>query len=93
MQRRLGAEITNHADRPVESILIGDMLATVGKPALIIHDTEDDRVPFSEAEAIVTASRGHATLMQTKGLGHERIVIMPSTVRAAVRFLASEGAK
>ena len=92
LQQRLGAEITNHARRPVESILIGNMLATVGKPALIVHDTDDERVPFAEAEAIVAASRGHATLMQTKGLGHERIVIMPSTVRATVRFLAGESA-
>lgn len=93
LQDRLGAEVTRAAGRPIEAINIGDMLATVAKPALIIHDTDDERVPFSEAEAIAAAAQGHATLMQTKGLGHERIVIMPNIVRAAVRFLAGEPAR
>ena len=93
LQQRLGAEVTRAAGRRIEAIKIGDMLATAGKPALIIHDTEDDRVPFTEAEAIVASAGGHATLMQTTGLGHEWIVIMPSIVRAAVRFLAGESAR
>ncbi len=90
LQQRLGEQVTMAAGRPISAINIGDMLAGVGKPVLVIHDTEDERVPFSEAEALVAGARGHAALMQTKGLGHERIVVMPNVVRAAVRFLASE---
>jgi pimeloyl-ACP methyl ester carboxylesterase len=90
LQLRLGDEVTKAARRPIETINIGDMLATVGRPVLVVHDTEDERVPFSEAEALVAGAKGHATLMQTKGLGHERVVVMPNVVRAAVRFLSGE---
>ena len=93
LQQRLRSEVTRAADRPIDAINIGDMLATVGKPVLVVHDTDDERVPFSEGEALIVGARGVATLMQTKGLGHERIVVMPNVVRAAVRFLAGEPAK
>ncbi len=92
LQQRLCGEVTKAAGRPIAAINIGDMLGEIGKPVLVIHDTEDERVPFSEAEDLVSSARGHATLMQTKGLGHERIVVMPNVVRAAVRFLATEAA-
>jgi pimeloyl-ACP methyl ester carboxylesterase len=93
LQQRLGNEVTKAAGRQISAINIGAMLGDVGRPVLVIHDTEDERVPFSEAEALVAGARGHATLMQTKGLGHERIVVMPNVVRAAVRFLAGEAAR
>ncbi len=90
MQRRLGDEVTRAAGRPIEAINIGDMLGGVARPVLVVHDTDDERVPFSEAEALVAGARGHAKLMSTKGLGHERIVVMPNVVRAAVRFFSDE---
>lgn len=93
LQTRLAGEVTRAAERPIGEINIGDMLAAVGKPALVVHDVDDERVPFSEAEALVAGARGVATLMQTKGLGHERIVVMPNVVRAAVRFLSGDAAR
>lgn len=93
LQARLAAEVTKAAGRPIEAINIGDMLATVGKAVLVVHDVEDERVPFTEAEALVKGAGGHATLMQTKGLGHERIIVMPNVVRAAVRFLNGEAGR
>jgi hypothetical protein len=33
-----------------------------------------------------------ATLQTTKGLGHRRIIVMPTTVRASIRFLNGETA-
>ncbi len=89
LKQRLADEVTHAAGRPIETINTGDFLATAGKPCLIIHDEQDDAVPFAEAAAIVNAAGPLATFMPTKGLGHRRIVVMPNVVRAAVRFLAS----
>jgi pimeloyl-ACP methyl ester carboxylesterase len=92
LQSRLGGEVTKAAGRPISAINIGDMLGEVGKPVLVIHDRDDERVPFAEAEALVAGARGHATLLETTGHGHERIVVTSKVVRAAVRFIVSESA-
>jgi pimeloyl-ACP methyl ester carboxylesterase len=87
LQQRLAEAVTRAAGRPIETINTGDFLAAAGRPCLIVHDTDDDRVPYAEAEAIIRAAGGYATLMTTRGLGHRRIIVMPHVVRAAIRFL------
>jgi pimeloyl-ACP methyl ester carboxylesterase len=92
LQQQLADAVTRAAGRPIGAINTGDFLAAAGKPCLIIHDQDDDRVPVSEATAIVTAAGPLATAMTTQGLGHRRIIVMPHVVRAAVRFLAADAA-
>ena len=82
----LNDAISTRAKRPIGDIEIGRFLAKVGLPALIIHDQDDDDVPFSRAEAICAAA-ANAVLMPTRGLGHRRIIITSTVVRASVRFL------
>jgi pimeloyl-ACP methyl ester carboxylesterase len=79
-------EVEAAAGRPVPAVQVGTFLATAGTPALVIHDRGDDEVPFERATSICDACP-NAALLATDGLGHSRIVITPSTVRAAVRFL------
>ena len=57
--------------------------------ALIFHDEEDADIPFDDAEKLANAWPG-AALVQTKGLGHRRIIRDKGVVRQAVSFL-SEG--
>jgi pimeloyl-ACP methyl ester carboxylesterase len=83
-------EVTRAAGRSVHDITTGGMLKAAGVPALILHDDEDDVVPPSDG-TIVAAMAG-ATLQTTKGLGHRRIIVMPTTVRASIRFLNGETA-
>lgn len=58
----------------------------INRPALIVHDLNDREVPWSEGERWARHWR-RARLLDTRGLGHHRILGDP-TVRAAVlRFL------
>lgn len=88
LHRRLELEIEARASRNIEDITAGKLLRKTGKPVLLIHDRDDEAVAFSEAEAIVAATDGLATLEPTTGLGHRRIIVMPHVVRRTVRFLA-----
>jgi pimeloyl-ACP methyl ester carboxylesterase len=87
LHRRLADEVSAAAGRPLETINTGDLAAAAGVACLVIHDRDDDQVPFSQAEAIVAAMGGRAQLLATTGLGHRRIVVMPNVIRAAVRFV------
>jgi pimeloyl-ACP methyl ester carboxylesterase len=56
-------------------------------PLLVVHDRDDADVPFADAEAIV-AAWPDATLVETKGLGHNGVLRDPGTIARAVEFLA-----
>ncbi len=83
----LDRTVTKHAGRPIGEIEIGRLLARADIPALIVHDEDDEDVPFQRAKAICKAAP-RAQLMATKGLGHRRIVITSGVIRAVVRFLS-----
>jgi pimeloyl-ACP methyl ester carboxylesterase len=89
LQTRLADEVTRRAGRPIQSITTGDLLRVANHPVLIVQDDDDDVVPFADGRAIADAAGPLATLLTTKGLGHRRIVVMPSVVRAAVKFLSA----
>jgi len=58
-------------------------------PALIIHDEDDEGVPWQQGQMIADAWPG-ARFIRTQGLGHNRILRDPATVRTVVGFI-SEG--
>ena len=55
-------------------------------PLLILHDRDDDEVPWSDGAAIAEAWPG-ARLVTTTGLGHRRILRDEHVVRLAVAFV------
>lgn len=57
-------------------------------PILAIHDDQDDRVPFAQAEKIVAAYGEQAQLISTHGLGHRRILTDRTVLDSALAFLA-----
>lgn len=57
-------------------------------PALLVHDEEDHDVPRQEGEALARAWTG-ATWVQTRGLGHRRILRDPEVVARVVAFMAA----
>lgn len=59
------------------------------QPGLIMHDLEDQMVPWREGERYARHWAG-AQLMTTKGLGHLRIVNDDRVMDAAVAFLQGE---
>lgn len=75
------------AGRPPEA-LHGERLApSLRVPLLAIHDTDDREVPFASSVALTRAWPG-AELVQTSGLGHQRILSDPDVIARSVRFVA-----
>lgn len=63
------------------------LLAEAGRPALLVHASDDGEVPFADAERILAATP-LAELAAFDGLGHRAILYAPQAVRAAHAFLA-----
>jgi pimeloyl-ACP methyl ester carboxylesterase len=59
---------------------------TLTLPALIVHDRDDREVPWRQGAMIADAWPG-AQWLETRGLGHRRILRDAATVKAVVDFL------
>ena len=55
-------------------------------PALVVHDRDDQDVPFSHGEEIAKAWPG-AEFMATSGLGHRAVMRDPEVIRRTIAFL------
>jgi pimeloyl-ACP methyl ester carboxylesterase len=55
-------------------------------PLLVVHDRGDDEVPYEEGDELAGRWPG-AELRATTGLGHNRLLRDPETIRASVDFL------
>ncbi len=84
----LEGEIRRVGGRPSSGFVVGEMLARLAKPVLVIHDEGDADVPFVRGEEIVAAASSVARLLPTTGVGHRRIVVAPQAIKAATRFLS-----
>lgn len=60
--------------------------ASLRVPALLFHDLKDRRIPCEESIAIARAWYG-AQLIQTSGLGHQRILRDEQVIRQTVNFI------
>lgn len=84
---RFAAHIEATTGRPVESFALPVAGPTLGAGAvLLVHDHDDEVVPFSEAEQIAAAWPA-ANLHATRGLGHNRLLREPAVVRRVVDFI------
>ena len=64
-------------------------LPALGQPGLIVHDLNDEDVPWEEGERY--ARHWHSSrLLTTQGLGHHRIVDAPEVIEASLGFLRGE---
>lgn len=63
--------------------------AAAGRELLVVHDDGDRVVDRAQADVIMSAYAGAATLLETTGLGHNRILRDPDVVAATVRFLGT----
>lgn len=78
--------VDRHVGVPAEALDIARLARELPVPALVVHDRDDDAVPFTEAEAMV-ADWPHARLLETQGLGHRRVLTDPRVVGQTVDFL------
>ncbi|WP_328301755.1 alpha/beta hydrolase [Streptomyces sp. NBC_00435] len=57
---------------------------------LLVHDADDDTSPPGQSRAIAAAYGERARLIETRGLGHRRILAAPEIIGAAVEFLGAD---
>lgn len=74
---------------PVDSFAAQHHAPRMAAPALVVHDLEDDDVPWEEGERYARLWPG-ARLLSTTGLGHHRIAGDATVIEAALRFLRGE---
>ena len=71
---------------PINSFRADRFLSSIGKPALLLHSSDDTEVPIHNAMEIVAACPD-AELVTFDGLGHRRILYAPPAVRTVVNDL------
>jgi pimeloyl-ACP methyl ester carboxylesterase len=73
--------------RPVnwETLSVVEMLARLTMPMLLIHDLDDQEIPFEHSQKILRAVR-HAEFQATQGLGHRRLLKDPNVLDLVTRF-------
>lgn len=76
------------AHRTLASFAAENLLATVARPALIVHSRDDVEVPFRRAEEIVAACP-LTELRAFDGMGHRNILFAPPVIRAALSYLSN----
>jgi pimeloyl-ACP methyl ester carboxylesterase len=73
----------------VEQLQVHHHLPALGAPGLIVHDLDDDDVPWGEGERYAQFWPG-ARLFTTQGLGHRRVLDAPEVIDAALAFIRGE---
>lgn len=61
-------------------------------PLLLVHDRDDAQVPASAAHALAAAALGPATVLETNGLGHSRILAAAPVLDAVTAFITAPDA-
>jgi pimeloyl-ACP methyl ester carboxylesterase len=70
----------------IDAVDVARLGPSIALPTLIIHDQNDNIVPFEHGLALV-AALPQASLMSTAQLGHRRILRDASVIAAAVSFI------
>jgi pimeloyl-ACP methyl ester carboxylesterase len=85
---RFAQYVEQATGRPADSFGVAVSGPSMGaEQVLVMHDEEDEIIPFSEGREIAAAWPG-AVLHTTRGLGHNRILRDAGVVQAAVNFIA-----
>ncbi|WP_439519455.1 alpha/beta fold hydrolase [Hydrogenophaga sp.] len=65
---------------------VTEMLRQANRPALVVHDENDEEIPF-EHGLVMTSALQTAQLKATRGLGHHRVLRNPEVIRRITAFL------
>jgi pimeloyl-ACP methyl ester carboxylesterase len=71
-----------------DSLSVVGMLRQAPEPTLILHDTEDEEIPFQHSLAIMQAAP-NAQMQTTSGWGHHRLLGSPVVIERVVRFVSN----
>jgi len=84
--------MTRQTGVQMKDVEIIERVGSLRVPALIIHDRDDREVPFHDGERLAARWPG-ATLVETRGLGHRRILKDEEVIRRTVTFLCGSSAR
>ena len=65
------------------------MVAQIQSPVLVIHDINDQEIPYSDALNL-TKDLNHVNLLSTEGLGHRRILKSELVINRVIDFLGAQ---
>ena len=85
-KRAFFASVDRHVGMPaaaIDSTALGHRLAL---PGLVVHDRDDDMVPFAEGESLARDWRG-AEFLATEGLGHRQVLTDARVIDRVMAFL------
>lgn len=88
-RRAFERHIERISHRELASFTAADLLATMRRPALVIHARDDSEVAFAHAEEIA-ARCPLAELQAIEAGGHRTILFAPPVVRAVVSYLTAD---
>ena len=80
------ASLAKKVGMTAKDLNVGVIGESLRLPAMVIHDREDKEVPYVSAEEIKNAWP-HVVLVDTKGLGHRRILKDPVVIQKAAEFI------
>ena len=85
------ANVDRHVGVPaaaIDSTALGHRLVL---PGLVVHDRDDDMVPFAEGESLARDWRG-AEFLATEGLGHRQVLADARVIERVMAFLDGRAA-
>jgi pimeloyl-ACP methyl ester carboxylesterase len=84
---RFARHVEQATGRPAESFAVAASGPGTGaEQVLVIHDEDDEVIPFAEGQQIAAAWPG-AVLHATRGLGHNRIMRDAAVIQKAIDFI------
>ncbi len=86
VRKKVEASIEATFQVRMEALNMSSFASKMNSSLLVIHDSDDKEVPIGDGR--VLAERWpHSTFLETKGLGHRRILRDPKVVRAVTEYL------
>lgn len=85
-RRAFRASVDRHVGVPADALDATVIAERLALPGLVVHDRDDEMVPFAEGEAIAKLWRG-AELVATRGLGHRQVLADDAVIARVLAFL------
>lgn len=78
--------VEHEAQLKIEEAQMNRIVSRIQHPVLVIHDKEDQEIPYSDALKL-TNDLSHVSLLSTEGLGHRRILKSEQVVTKIIDFV------
>lgn len=89
VRQRMVARLEGRYGVPLAELDATTLAPRMTAPLLVVHDRDDHEVSFEAGAALADLWRG-ARLMETRGLGHRRVLRSPLVIQEVTQFVASE---